>query len=223
MGTINASEIVGRAATILQDVTNVRWDQTELINSLNDGQREIALLSPESCTTTSTLTLVAGTRQSLPANGTRLIAVVRNMVGGVPGRAIRLVSRSVLDAQKPNWHSEAANSTIMHYTFDQRNPKSFYVYPPSSGGAVEVVYSSVPTTVTVGQAISIDDIYANALLDFVLYRSYLKDAEYTQNSERAMLHYKAFVSSISAKDPVDATVEPASMTSSSRPMTATNG
>ncbi len=224
MGSILASEITGRASVILQDTTNVRWVESELINALNDGLREVVLFSPEACTKTVSHTLGTGTRQVLPAEGLRLISVTRNMgSGAVPGRAIRLVSRTVLDAQRPNWHVEAASGTVLHYTFDPRNPKEFYVYPPQPWPPtnVELTYSSLPGTVSAGQPIGIDDIYANALLDYVLYRAYLKDAEYTQNAERAALHYKAFVGALGAKEPVDSTVEP--IPGSSRPATSANG
>lgn len=224
MGTILASEILTRASVVLQDTTNVRWDQTELINALNDGQRDVVLLAPEACTQTVNMMLSAGTRQQLPAGGLRLIAVTRNMgTGSTPGRAIRLVSRTVLDAQRPNWHTEPASNTALHYTFDPRNPKTFYIYPPqpSVPSAVELTYSAMPATVSVGQAIGIEDIYANALLDYVLYRAYLKDAEYTQNADRATLHYKAFLAALGAKESIDSSVEP--LPASSRPITAPNG
>ncbi len=224
MGTIIASDILTRASIVLQDTTNVRWDLSELINALNDGQRDIALLAPEATTKTATVALVPGTKQTLPATGLRLISVNRNMgTGSTPGRAIRLVSRTVLDAQRPNWHNENPSSTVLHYTFDPRNPKEFYVYPPQPAipSSVELVYSDMPATVSSGQAISVGDIYANALLDYVLYRAYLKDAEYTQNAERASLHYKAFATALGAKEPVDATVEP--LPGSSRPIVAPNG
>ncbi len=41
--------------------------------------------------------LVAGTRQSLPVDGVQLLAVVRNL----PGPAVRIVMRKILDALCP--------------------------------------------------------------------------------------------------------------------------
>jgi hypothetical protein len=40
-------------------------------------------------------------------------------------------------------------------------------------------------------------VFGNALIDFVLYRAYMKDAEYAGNNQRAAQHYQLFVSSIS--------------------------
>ena len=44
--------------------------------------------------------------------------------------------------------------------------------------------------------ISIPDIYANALLDYILYRAYSKDSEYAGNAQRAQSHYGAFVNTM---------------------------
>ena len=42
-----------------------------------------------------------------------------------------------------------------------------------------------------------DDIYGNALVDYVLYRCYMKDAEFAGNAQRAGSHYQLFMASIS--------------------------
>lgn len=204
-----AQSIINSVAVTLQDTGFIRWTAAELLQWLNDGQREIAMLLPEASTTFVNFTLVGGTKQTIPANGTRLISVVRNVTG--TRRAIRLVDRMVLDAQKPTWHSETGATTITHYCFDPRVPKNFYVYPPAaaSGAGVELVYSIAPTNLTSASAnIGLDDIYVNALTDYILYRAYLKDAEYTMNAERAKLHYEAFGASLGVKNQTDATVEP---------------
>lgn len=219
MGVVNAQAIIERASVILQDTSNIRWPVNELLNWLNDGQREIVALAPDAYTRTENVLLVPGTKQTIPGIGIRLIDISRNMgvTGATPGRAIRPVDRAVLDAQRPNWHFETASAEAKHYMFDRRNPKVFYVYPPQPNvpGYVEITYSSAPTDVSQGQPIVIDDIYANALLDYILYRAYSKDAEYTQNAERAQMHYKAALASLAGKEGIDATVEPVG--GSSRP------
>ena len=52
--------------------------------------------------------------------------------------------------------------------------------------------------------ISLDDIYANALLDFILYRAYSKDAEFAANAVRSNAHLTAFGSSLGVKTKIDA-------------------
>ena len=47
-----------------------------------------------------------------------------------------------------------------------------------------------------GQAIDIDDTFANAIIDFVLFKAYLKDAEYAGNAQRSNQHYALFNNSL---------------------------
>ena len=205
MATIQVNNLVSRAATLIQDATNIRWPTSELIDWLNDGQREIVLLKPQASVKNESVALTTGaTKQTIPAAGVMLIDVARNMgaAGSTPGDAIRVTSREVLDAQKPTWHSDAnTDGKIKHYMFDPRDPKTFYVYPkaPATAWYVEVIYSASPTDCSAGGTIQIDDIYANALLDYVLYRAYSKDAEYAQNAQLAVAHYQAFSNSIGVK------------------------
>ena len=207
-GTLTGANILARIKDILQDTTSVRWPEAELLRYINDAQREIVNYRPESSATTANIQLVAGTKQSLPSGGLRLIKVTRNMSdtsGGATGkRAIRIVNVDILNTQEPDWNDptvsgDAAHGTVVkHYIFDEDDPRNFYVYPGVSGNAyVEVVYSASPTDLANTSAtISVDDIYANAIIDYVLYRSYMKDAEYAGNAQRAQNHYQLFTASI---------------------------
>ena len=53
-----------------------------------------------------------------------------------------------------------------------------------------------------------DDIYANALINFALYRAYLKDSEYAGNQQRAASHFQLFVSSITAGGTAQVNAQP---------------
>lgn len=199
------ADLITRAVDILQDTTNVRWPAAELIRYLNDGQRQIVLNVPDASITNSTLALAAGTKQTLPSGGIRLIDVVRN----VSGNAIRIIDRDILDTQIPGWHNETAAAT-KHYIFDPRDPTHFYVYPPATSASpqVEIIYSSSPSDAVSGGSITLADVYANALLDYVLYRAYSKDAEYAGDSGRAAAAYSSFLQSLGNKVQVDAAVDP---------------
>lgn len=205
MATTQANAIITRAATLIQDATNIRWPAQELLDWLNDGQREVVLHKPEACVKNNALSLTSGSsRQSLPSDGILLIDVVRNMgpAGSAPGNAIRLTTREVLDAQKPTWHSDAnTGGFIQHYMYDPRDPKNFYVFPkaPATAWYVEIIYSASPADCTANGVIQIDDIYSNALLDYILYRAYSKDAEYAANGNLALAHYTAFANAIGIK------------------------
>lgn len=203
---ITAQSIVRRVVETLQDNTSVRWPVNELVRYLNDGQREIVMYRPDAMVTNSTVTLVAGSRQSLPANGAKLIEVVRNNTANSK-RAVRLVNREILDAQSPNWHNIAGVAEVLHFMYDPRDPKVFYVYPPALNTAsVDIVYSALPTDITepadgavytaVSGNISVPDIYGNVIQDYMLYRAYTKDSEYAGNVQRAQAHYAAFANAL---------------------------
>lgn len=205
---ISAQSIVRRAVETLQDNTSIRWPVNELVRYMNDGQREIVLHRPDSMVTNATVNLVAGTKQALPANGAKLIEVVRNAGAGGTKRAVRLCIREILDAQSPGWHNISGTQDILHYMFDPRDPRVFYVYPPSTGvsSSVDLVYAAYPTDISepsdgalytaVTGNISLPDIYGNCLLDYILYRAYMKDSEYAGNAQRAVAHYTAFANAL---------------------------
>lgn len=215
MPTITVQSIIDRAETILQDTSNTRWAVAELLNWFNDGQREIVLRKPDAYTTQAALALTAGTRQSIPATGIQLIDIPRNLGadGATPGRAITTIPRDVLDGSIRNWHSSTAASTIQHFCFDERQPKSFFVYPPAVVGTnVEIVYAVAPAEILIGDidgaTMTLDDIYANALLDYILFRAYLKDSDAVGNSQRAMAHFNLFLNALGAKENVETDGEP---------------
>jgi hypothetical protein len=217
--SVTVQSVIDRAQTVLQDTTGVRWPVVgELVLWINDAQREIALLKPDASATNSTITLATGTKQDIPSGGNRLLKVVRNMSAASNGtgkRSVRLVDREVLDAQSPDWHDptvtgDAAHAAIVkHYVYDEANPRNFYVYPGVSGRAyLEIIYSSNPTVVGQGDSLSIPDIFANAVMNYVLYMAYMKDAEYAGNAQRASSHYQLFTASVTGKGQVDAITNP---------------
>lgn len=208
MGTLTGANIISRVQDTLQDTTSVRWPEAELLRYINDAQREIINFRPEASSTHANVQLATGTEQTLPTSGLRLIKVVRGMNGTSTSatglRAIRIVDADILNTQEPDWHNpgvsgDAAHGTVpKHYIFDEDDPRKFYVYPGVAGTAyVEIVFSASPTDLTAtSSTIAVDDIFANAIIDFVLYRAYMKDAEYAANNERAQSHYALFGSSI---------------------------
>lgn len=222
MATEKVVTLISKAQTLLQDVTSVRWPVLELQGWLNDAYREIVNLRPDSNTQTGTFTCAAGPRQVVTtqfANALRLIEAVRNVAATSDKRAVRLIDRKVLDEQRRTWYAETTSVTIQHYMFDPRVPKEFLVYPPATSSAqLEIAYSSVPTAHTLTEAqlinsataevIRIDDSYANALIDYMLYRAYSKDAEYAANANRAVAHFQAFQNALGVKGQAEAASQP---------------
>ena len=213
MPTILASAVLTKVKTILQDTTNVRWADTELLGWLNDGQREIAMLRPDSTSKISSVQLVSGTKQAIPADGTSILKVIRNMgasPGTTPGQALRLIPMDLLDSNVPAWHSATAAPVVLHYMTDQRMPRNFYVYPPATGTTfAEILYSAAPTDLTlVSSTIGVDDVYAGPLIDYVAFRAYAKDQDMAGNTERAAAHRALFENVMGGKAQADGTVKP---------------
>jgi hypothetical protein len=218
---VSVQSVIDRVQKTLQDTTGVRWPVVdELVLWVNDAQREIALLKPDASAKNTTVTLAMGTKQDIPSDGNRLLRVVRNMSAASNGhghRAVRIVSREVLDAQTPDWHDptvtgDAAHATIIkHYIYDEANPRNFYVYPGVSNNNqshVEIIYSANPATVAQNGNLDIPDIFANAVMNYVLYMAYMKDAEYAGNNQRAASHFQLFMASITGKGQIDALTSP---------------
>lgn len=222
MASIKVVEIIDRVETILQD-SNLRWPRLELQSWLNEAYLNIILARPDANAATGTFTCAAGTRQSLTAvfpSALRLLDVTRNLAAASSKRAVRQVNRHILDDQRPAWHAETASVDIQHWTFDPRQPKEFFVYPPATVAAqLEVVYTAPVGTHALTEeqldpaggnttVILLDDIYAGPLVDWVCYRAYSKDAEYGENGQRAAAHLNAFTATIGSKNQTDSAANP---------------
>ena len=212
--------ILTRCNTLLNDKIWARWQKQELLDYYNDAVRAIVLRRPDANAQDISFTCVAGTKQQLPSDALRLIDIVRNNAGKV----IRLVSRSALDDNYPDWHTTSAATSADAFTYDDRDPKIFYLYPGVVAGTkVDLVYSLAPVAKTLAQVSNnavadLDDIYINPIIDFILYRAYSKDAEYVANSNRSQGHYQAFLQQIGDKTSVDNAM--AQLQSSQSPMTS---
>jgi len=229
-------EVIDKAKVILQDTTSIRWPEDELIGWVNDACREVALIKPDASSRNEIVPLTAGTKQWLPAAGLRLLRVVRNIsdpVNNIGGRAIRLVSREVLDAQQPDWHDpestglSAFGGVVKHYMYDEQDPQHYYVYPGIDGAirpapTIEIIYSGNPETVdSINDPIPIPEMYNNAILNYVLYMAYMKDAEYAGNNQRAANHYQIFTSAVTGKGQIDVITTPNVESRSNPNLTAT--
>lgn len=206
MAATKAVDLINRVSVTLQDPTFVRWTQGELLNYLNDAHRQVVLFRPDAKSVNAAFACVNAAKQSLPADGLRLINVLRN----TSGRAITKVDRSTLDVQLPNWYeTNASDDGVKHYVYDALDPKNFYVFPkPADAHSIDIVYAMAPANITITnfatdtQTIGIDDVYANAIMDYMMYRAYQKDSEFA-NLNRAAVYYQSFTTSLGIKSQAD--------------------
>lgn len=208
MGTLKAQSIADKAELGLNDATNVRWTEAELLVWVNAAQRKIAELKPSSYVETANVTMVAGTKQAVPSGYHALLGVTRNMGGGsTPGRGIRFIERDVLDTSHPNWHSATyAASTVRYCVFDEKNPRVFWVYPPQPTGTsqkIEAELGKIPTDLaSLSNTIVLDDTWEDAILNYVLYRSFAKDTTSQPNLARSQLFFQQFMAQLGIRTEV---------------------
>jgi hypothetical protein len=173
---------------------------------MNDGQRTVAKNTTDAYTLRANLAAVAGTVQTLPADAISLIDVIKNVSDG---RAILQSDYAIVDILSSTWRS-AATGPAENFFYNENNPKQFEVYPPQAGGEnIEILYRAQPADATLSGNIIIDDMYADALIDYVAYRAFSKDTEdASPELGRAGAFFSAFMIATGAKDSFDQQVEP---------------
>lgn len=203
---MKASRIISQARILLKDAGAVRWTDAELLGWLNGAQLQVVAVRPDANAKKVDLTLAAGVEQSIPAGGTRLLDVIRN----VTGRAVTLIVRDQLNAFDPDWYSSAPAAAVKHYLFDDSDPKSFEVYPPAiAGGKLRVLYAAIPTDcATLDADTALDDIYEGPLIDWVCYRAWLKDGDAAADANRAAGALGTFMQALGVKTQSDQATRP---------------
>lgn len=217
-----ASDLMARARIVLQDEDSVRWPLAELSDWINDGLREISRQAPSAFARTDDLVLVAGVKQALPDAYTRMLRPIVNApfegADRAPRVAVTVVDQFTLDIVQPDWHSERRKrQQVRHVMLDEAAPRTFYVYPSNDGtGRLRAVMAvRFAPVVAAGAAdalasyaaeVGVDDLYANALLDYVLYRAFSKDAQYAGSMQRAAAHFSQFGAAVNMQMGADASM-----------------
>ncbi|CUY43253.1 DUF6682 family protein [Serratia marcescens] len=192
------AEIIGRVNTQLVDVAWLRWPKAELLDYYNDAIRAVIIVRPDAGESSELLTCVEGTKQQLPVGANRLLDITR--VAG--GRVIRPVPREALDTQFPDWHF--STGTIEGYCYDEQTPRTYYVFPGTAAGVqLDAVVSRIPVSITLAALdealVSLDELYTNPIIEWILYRCYSKDSQNGANSQLAQQHYQAFNDQLGVK------------------------
>jgi len=205
--------VIDRVKRILQERgTGIRWTDSEALDWLNEGYAAVAVAHPEAHSHEDELTLVAGARQQLPADGLRLL----DIYAAGSGHAVRVIDRRTLDTTRRAWQAEPQTTRIERFVFDERNPTIFWVYPPAAAGAkAQGLYVRTPPlhdTASLGAVredpLSLEETYAPAMVDYVLFRAFSKDAETPANLSRAQMHYNAFAQALGMKAQSDVLSSP---------------
>lgn len=207
---IPASDVITKVGFLLIDSQHVRWTVPELIGWINEAMGAILTRRPAAFARRSIQELVAGSVQTIPTGSAMLLDVVRNITAAnTPGEAIRRTDRQLLDDSDPNWHTSKPKAAVKQYTYDDRTPQIFYVYPPVVDGVkVEVLEAALPATIdSEGDSLDIGAEYLEAVTNYVCYRCNSKDSEFSSPSA-AVAFYQAFESALGIKSQTQAAASP---------------
>lgn len=201
----------------LDDPNNTKFSLTQKILAINSALQALVSYRPDAASYTTMMLLVAGTRQTLPSDGVRLLKVIRNRgQSGLSdaGRAIRKADMLVQDALIPDWHETTGQTVVDEYFYDSITPKDFYVYPPAPVSpiiGVDISYVRVLPTITAGtDAFPVDDYFSSAIQEWMLYLLWGGDDKQNQNYADARSHLSTFFQLLQIKASSDGAVNPKS-------------
>jgi len=211
------SVILQNVNFVLDDPNDVKYSLTQKIAAINSALQALVSYRPDAASYTTMMLLVAGTRQTLPSDGVRLLKVIRNRgQRGLSdaGRAIRKADMLVQDALIPDWHETTGQTVIDEYFYDSITPKDFYVYPPAPVSpviGVDISYVRVLPTITAGtDTLPVDDYFAPAIQEWMLYSIMGSDDEQNPNYAVARSHQSTFFQLLQIKAASDGAVNPKS-------------
>lgn len=200
--------IMERVNAQLMDDAYTRWPKAELINYFNTAQRAIVISRPDaSIVEKSDFACVAGTKQTLPEDGLRLVDV-RSMTTG----AIRSRTRAEITDLYPDWFTTTGSTAAEALIYDEREPKRFFLFPGVSDGLlIELVYSATPplrteSEIDAGET-DLDTVYTPAVIEYMLYMAHSKDFEYSE-IQKAQTHLAMFNNILGIKSQSDAAMTP---------------
>lgn len=216
--TTPAQTIIFDAQTFLQDVSGTRWPAYELVQNLNRAQRDIQTARPDTTAVMTTMNLVSGYKQSIPATAAALIDIPSN----ITGERITKVDLLTLDSVESAWRKRNGSTAVKHFMHEVRNPRVFLVYPPATASSqVDIDLCLYPIDVeaptgdgksyqTVTGNISLADQWSTALLFSVLHYAYAKDAEYGGNAALSSAYLQRAQGILGVELQSSATVAPTS-------------
>ncbi|MNQ53724.1 hypothetical protein D3C85_677720 [compost metagenome] len=205
-----ASQPLGKARLLLQDVGADRWTDSDLLGWLTSGVSQVIALRPDASSRRQTITLVAGVEQSIPADAIALLDVLNNINDDdTVGRGVTLTNRDSLDQIDLNWRAAAPRAT-RQYMVDATTPRTFDVTPPAVLGAklrIAVSFTPAPIT-TMGQTVPIPDSFEGPLIDYVCFRARMQDSDDPADQAGAANHLAAFTQALTGKTQTDTAVQP---------------
>lgn len=200
---LRLGDLLTGIAAQLYDTDYVDWTEAELVFWLRECLRAMAEIRSDLFTVFREIELSPGAEQAKPEDVTRLTRIFGVREDGDDRfRAVSVFDAGAMGAIEPNWMS-APPGPARQYAFGA-DRDVFWVYPPQMDppGVAQaecVVLPEVPEPDSPGFAdylLPIDARYQRALVDYVLYRAYSKDADVAARDGRAAAHHQAFTAAL---------------------------
>lgn len=173
-----------------EDVTEIDW-----FDYINEAIIAAISVRPDICLKTESIPLIAGSFQTLPADGLLLknIHCNCNNDGSILGANVYKGDRESLDTINIAWRSETSTE-FKEWMPNQVDERSFDVYPSLSAPSYAfVTYAYIPIPIDdKSDNIPVLDTAIPALKEFCLYRYYARDDENTPSSSKAGVHFQRF-------------------------------
>lgn len=202
--------LIDEAARLVVDKNMIRWDKAFWVDAFNSAVRAILAIRSDALTANEDFVCVEGSTQTIPVDARFVVDVLRNKGGAAISGNVDL---KMLDDYRPEWRSEPLASAAKAWLYDDRNPTTFYMYPPVvSGTTIECVFAKVPTPITESDYDSetkceLNPMYDNAIIEWLVYRAFSEDAEFTANAARATTALNAFRTMLGDKSQADSIVQ----------------
>lgn len=203
--TTNNREIIRKAAKALIDEDNERWTLGELVDYLNEAEREMYLLRPDlyASRVTETFSQDSNYISFSPYDEKILDVEYATTLTDSTTYPIRLVDMATLEAVMPDWRNATATNAVKHYMFDPRDRSIVYLYPPAKADTrIRLLKAVLPEPIaqpTAGQTyldvtgiVTVPEEFEGALVSYVLHKAYLKDSEEAGSQARAQSYYQHF-------------------------------
>ena len=183
-------DVITEVRRAVQDTRQpYRYDDTHMLGVVNQCVKRVALLRPDLFCHVADIELVAGSRQTAPADSIRLMAVFGTTDGT---QTINEVNRDTLDRALVGWQAQTPG-TPTDWMRHPRNPNLFFVYPPAIASTeITVEYAKSPDNYALTDSVELQDGYFPCVVDGSVWLLESVDNEHV-NSGRAKMFMDSFV------------------------------
>ena len=212
---MQCSQIIKNINNTINDVNNVKFSLIQKIDALNEALQALVSYRPDAGKLYRYDVVGCWYTANIANDGVRLLKCIRNKgVSGLSdaGRAIRKADMLVQDALLPDWHLTNGQTVIDEYFYDPLQPKEFYVYPPAPVSpqiGIDISYVRVlPTITATTDTFPVDDYFAPAIQEWMLYSIWGSDDEQSPNYGAAQGHLQTFLTYCKVKANSDVASSP---------------